>query len=201
MKQLLFQYLQNHFPKSDLSATLCEVNNNIEFGIWTGLKVGDKSSNELGFANELAIEIFESLFLQRKEPIWVLINEWDLNGEDYVIDQLNYLDSENCISWIFFDTTHEVDREQVFIIKQVDDINYKNILMAITNYEVDIFPSIDSRIFFIDPVQHIYYLYWDSHITIGAADASKIESYYTKYYEFINEGNRERFIKSKTSTF
>src|SRR5690606_38631885 len=103
MKEIITQYLNSHFPACNLSASLCKLYSDVEIRIWTGLKVGEKTLEELNLANSLAVEIFESLFLKEDEPIWILINEWDLNGEDYIIDQFKHLDTSNCEAWISFD--------------------------------------------------------------------------------------------------
>src|SRR5690606_24706413 len=111
---------------------------------------------------------FNKIFDKEDEPIWVLINEWDIYPTDYNIDQFENLNPENCYSWNSFDELNEVDRQQVFIIKRRKEINFNNLFQAIINTEFDVEPKFSCRMYFINPVKDVVFMLWDGCITIDS---------------------------------
>ncbi|MBC7654203.1 MAG: hypothetical protein H7098_06980 [Oligoflexus sp.] len=169
-KNILEDYLRNKFPRSELNASFCEFITPHSETIGLGLYPKIDYVKQSEFALIKAVEIFDKIFDQPDEPIWVLINEWDLYPTDYNIDQFKNLNEENCFSWNSFDETNEVDRQQVFTIKARNEINLDNLFQAIINAEFDVNPQISCRMHFINPIKNIVFTFWNSRIIIESFD-------------------------------
>src|SRR5690606_30982952 len=111
-----------------------------------------------------------------------------------MFNQFKGLKSSNYEAWQSFDETHEIKREQIIIETTLDNINYKNILCKFIERDYDDTPDlITSRIYFIHPEKHMYYLYFDSHVYVGSQDVTKLFQYYHKYYRYINRTKKTEF--------
>lgn len=169
-KGLLEDYLKDKFPESNLNASFCEIAGLHSKTIGLGLYPKTNYVEQSEFALDKAFQIFNEIFDKPDEPIWVLINEWDIYPLDYNIDQFGDLNSENCYSWDSVDETHEVDRQQVFIIKPRNEINLDNLFRAIINVEFDVKPQISCRMYFLNPLKNVAFLFWDSVIILESLD-------------------------------
>ena len=185
LENCLNTYLINTFPKSNLSSQFGEIECEFHFtiSIVTNKVIkGYTFSNEIGFI----IGIFDLIFNLEDECIWVLINEWDIFGDGYTIDQFNGA-SDQFGYWISSD--EGTSRKQLFFIKKKCEINYRNLFFALLTNEIN------SRIFFIDPTENIVFIFWDNSVYVGSKDLKKIKPIYEKYYSFINEYSRLEFEK------
>lgn len=194
MKNQLILYLKHHFPQSNLNASLGEVRTDYELLMSTWLGYNKHTKQELKNSSRLAIDIFEELFLGHAEPLYALINQWDTRRDIYMFNQFRGLNDGNYEAWESFDETHEVQREQIIIQTTLGNINYKNIISKFVERDYDDAPDlITSRIFFIHPEKHMYYLYFDSQVYVGSQDVAKLFQYYHKYYRFINNAKKTEF--------
>ncbi|WP_079716690.1 DUF3885 domain-containing protein [Parapedobacter luteus] len=188
------RFLTTHFPQSNLNASLGEVRADYELLISTWLGYDKHTKQDLEKASQLAINIFEDLFLGHAEPLYALINQWDIRRDIYMFNQFRGLNNGNYEAWESFDETHEVQRQQIIIETTLDNINYKNIISKFVERDYDDTPDlITSRIFFIHPDKHMYYLYFDSEVCVGSKDVTKLIQYYHKYYRYINNAKKTEF--------
>ncbi len=188
------QSLQYHFPQSNLDASLCEVWADYELHICTWLGYDKHSKQELQKVAKLAADVFEDLFLGYSEPLYALINQWDTRRDIYMFNQFKRLNESNYKTWESFDETHEIKREQIIIETTLDNINYKNILNKFVERDYDDTPDlVTSRIYFIQPEKHMYFLYFDGEVCVGSKDVTKLIQYYHKYYRCINNTKKTEF--------
>jgi hypothetical protein len=175
LRYKLTRYLDEVFPRSDLTIEFGEIECNYCFTIST-------NRNE----PKNAIDIFEYFFTATEGKIWILINEFDKYVSDYSINQ--FADKYNdCDSW-----TLEIEgfkMRKSFLMKFKNEINYVNLLKAPCDIEKD------NRIYFIEPKQNVVFMYWDDSIMIGSNHAEVIKPIYDKYYDNINEFSRNKFEK------
>lgn len=167
MKNTLENYLKEKFPDSNLNSSFSEIVTPHTQLINLGLYPISNYQEQGKIALNQAMEIFNKIFDKEDEPIWILINEWNIYPSDYNINQFKDLNPTNCYSWDSFDELNEIDRQQVFIIKPKDQINLKNLFQAIINSEFNVEPNISCRMYFINPIKDIVFLMWDSVIEIG----------------------------------
>lgn len=152
------------------------------------------SKQDLDKASSLAIDIFEDIFLGYSEPIYVLINQWDIRRDICMFNQFKGLNKSNYEAWESFDETHQVQREQILIEATLDNISYQSILSKFVERDYDNTPDlITSRIFFIHPQKHMYYLYFDSQVYVGSQDITTLIRYFHRYYRHISSGNKTNF--------
>lgn len=191
---MILHFTANIFPNSNLNASLCEVCADYELMMSTWLGYNKHSKQELQKASQLAVNIFEDLFLGHSEPLCALINQWDTRRDIYMFNQFRGLNSGNYEAWQSFDETHEVQREQIIIQTTLDNIKYQNIIRKFVERDYNDTPDlITSRIFFIHPEKHMYFLYFDSCVWLGSQDATKLIRYYHKYYQHITDGKKAEF--------
>src|SRR5690606_37786775 len=146
-------------PQSNLNAALCEGWTDYELLMSTWLGYNKHNKQELKKASQLAINIFDDLFLGDSEPLYLLLNQWDTRRDIYMFNQFKGLNSGNYEVWESFDDTHEVRREQILIETTLDNISYQNIISKFAERDYDNTPDlITSRIFFIHPEKHMYFL-------------------------------------------
>lgn len=194
MKVFFEKYLKTNHPQSNLSSSLCEVWADHELDISTWLGYDKHSKQDLQKVSQLAINIFEDLFLGYSGPLYALINQWDTRRDIYMFNQFRGLDDNNYEAWQSFDETHEVQREQVLIETALSNINYQDIISKFVDRNYDHTPGlITSRIFFIHPKTHMYYLYFDSCVCLGSKDVTNLIRYYHKYYQHISNQNKTEF--------
>lgn len=193
------RYLTSQFSQSNLNASLCEVIADYELRISTWLGYGKHSKQDLERVKSLAIEIFESVFSGYTEPIWALINHWDIQRDIYTFNQFRGLNEANYEAWISFDETHEVDREQIIIQTTVENINYQNIIKAAIDREYDHDSSTcSSRVYFINPRTNVYYLHFDSEVILGSNEVLNLAGHFHRYYRYMEDGRRINFEKHIT---
>jgi len=194
VRDQFIQYIKAHFPNSNLNASLCEVWADYELHISTWLGQGKHSKQDLMVGSQLGINIFEDLFLGHSEPLYALINQWETRRDIYMFNQFKGLKGGDFEAWESFDETHEVQREQILLETTLDNINYRNIVSRFVHRDYDETPDlITSRIYFIHPKKHMYYLYFDNCVWLGSKDVDNLFRYYRKYYRHISSGNKAGF--------
>ena len=194
MKIYFNSYIKTHFPQSNLNASFCEVWADYELRISTWLRDKTYTSQDLERVTSLAIQIFEDMFMGETEPVWALINQWDTRRDIYTFNQFKGLNEANYEAWVFFDETHQEDREQIIIKTTLDNINYQNIIRkAIYRCQNWKDREISSRVYFIHPIRHMYYLHFDSEVILGSDDAIDLVGYYHKYYQYMEDVRRKAF--------
>jgi len=193
-KNLIEGYLKMCFPCGNINAALCEVwtEDELLIPIWIGR--GKHTKQELNNAAQLAIDIFEDMFLGYLEPLYALINHWDTRRDIYMFNQFKRLNEGNYEVWESFDETHEVQREQILIKTTLDNIHYQNIMRKFVERDYDETPDlITSRIHFIHPKKHTCFLYFDSMVYVASHNPTSLISYYHKYFHLLGRRNRTEF--------
>jgi len=190
----LEEYIKEKFPKSNPNAIFFEIEAEYELGIYTWLGYEQHTQQELDSMSDLAIHVFEDIFVNCPKPIFVMINHWDMIRDVYMLNQFEAFKQGNFTSKVFIDETQEEEKEQIYIHTSFQDINYKNILAKFIHRDYDDKNSINSRIFFVLPDRQMYLLYFDSEIIIGANNLNNLKLIFTKYQEHVDLARKERFL-------
>jgi uncharacterized protein YcfL len=186
LKKRLDKFLAETFPHSNLKEEFGEIVCESGFTISLPLqKIGVPTNVTDG--TQTAISIFDYIFSLSNQSIWALINDWSINGSDFVLDQFNKK-HENSDSWES-NLMGENKRRQIFLIKEKSEINYINLFKGLASNV----PYIKSRIYFIDPLANIVFMFWDNSIYIGCKSSEIIKPIYEMYYNQINEYSRFEF--------
>jgi|GEM_PF-5142996 len=177
LRKTLIEYLTNNYPQSDLTAQFGEIVCDCFFTIGA---IPPKS------IISITVDIFNHIFNLENKSIWILINEFNKYAQEYTLDQFSNknIDSDSWCSII-----EEIKIRQSFLIKKKNEINYINLFEGLLG------DNIDSRIYFIDPIDNIVFMFWDDSIFIGGKSIEAIKSIYDKYYDYINEYSRMEFEK------
>lgn len=188
MKKILEDFLYNNFPNSELATSFCEINTTVNLAIDLGLYPKINQLEQSDFAFDRSIKVFSKIF-DKHEPIWILVNEWNLSNICCSISYFKNKSPENCVSWKSFDKSAEIEREQTFLIKQHEEIDLVNLFTALINSQTGAKPMLDSRIYFINPVVGIIFILWDGMITIESNDYNKLKPIYVEFEKFIGQKN------------
>jgi len=164
MKSILENYLSKYYDKSDLTEPFCEVNDDFEI-ICLGFKVGINNPNQIESAFQKSIDIFNSIF-NENDKVWILINGWKDPISDYVTNLFGNPTLDSC-KWESYNESDGWSREQIFLIRNKEDIDFKQLFRSILNTEQNIAPRIDNRIHFINPIIHKTFMLWDGGISLG----------------------------------
>ena len=199
MKQFINAFLKLNFPGSNLSMSHFEIETKVHTSVNLGL--GFKNSvDEMSTALKMAIELFESLFKDETQKVWIIINEYSSLSSNYLLEQFDNL-KNNYYDENVYDEYLEKNRGLFILHKNRNQINYSKFFQAIINCEDKVEPMIKERIFFIEPNSKIVFMLWDSVIEIGTNQVSDIKWIYEKYYPFFNDFARKRINKHLKDEF
>lgn len=186
--------IKSIFHKSNPKAIFSEIEAEYKLGISTWLGYEQHTQQELDSMSDLAIHVFEDIFVDCPKPIFVMVNHWDMIRDVYMLNQFEAFKQGNFTSKVFIDKTQEVEKEQIYIHTDIQDINYKNILAKFVHRDYDENNSMNSRTFFVLPDRQMYLLYFDSEIIIGANNLNDLKPLFIKYQEHVGLARKERFL-------
>ncbi|MEK7432769.1 MAG: DUF3885 domain-containing protein [Cyanobacteriota bacterium] len=181
-------YLKNRFRITNLFK-----NNPIQKGgLYLRFDLGDKYENKgverVNKATIKALEIFNSIFNNKEQEIWLLVNQFEENN---ILKNSNkYLHKQ--IKNYFFKEFREFEFEdiiinQIFIKIKLNNLNYENILNGIANREMGFMPIIGQIVYFIEPQKDIiFYMYDDRGCLVISNKVENISYLKDKYYNYIN---------------
>lgn len=180
---------------------------NIRFELGDGLENG--TIERVNQATQRAIQLFNDVFEEVKNPIWVLMYENEQKDiysyqKEYLHQQFDKEDFENFYNEIENENSGYLDKNEdgeevektsktrVIIGKiSINKININTILRGIANYEMGLEPAIGQSIFFFNPKNNTaFYMYDDRGCLIWSKKANTIKPIYHKRNSWIVDYHR-----------
>jgi hypothetical protein len=190
---LLEPYLHQKFPKSDFGI-FGEITSELELCFSCNATYPNLTINPLIVAKKVAMQIFDEVFANPEEIIWLLIIQWkdDIRDADYLYEQINPDIEKRLIKTVnddgFEDLTDESSdiRDLFLITLKKGQMNYQNILTSASGWFQGSQPEISQRLFFINPQKDIIYYLWDCLLYLYFFDKKTFKYYHVKYADWIN---------------
>ncbi len=182
----IMTYLDSKF-KRDLNSSIYPIEHDVEMIFDLGGDYKDNSDERLNQAYERSITLFEDVFANGEDELWLFINEWDADKyNEYLYMQLDK-QNKNFISRTVPQGGYAACiHTQKFIKLKLNQLNYKNILKGIINYEQRREPKIAQRIRFINFRKDIiFYMKNDEECFIYSDNPKKIKHIYEKRRDWI----------------
>ena len=172
-----------------------------DIGVWKDFDNEIINNNYFSIANEKAIKIFDNLFQDQDEIIFVYQHFSDgrkkIKKGSYILQQINDLDSKHIVYSNIKDI-YDLDKKR-YCFKRLsvcvckNEINYQSILEGMINTDFRIRkPSIYGDCFFINKSKNIIlFLYDDRGMDVIAKDKTSLMNLYSKFNEWILDSDRE----------
>ncbi len=158
--------MQLHFPQCDPYHSF--------FEFYCDDLIVIQSSLNYGFGNkETQIqeqgvkfsEIFENIFPNENQEIYVIINSYFDFTTDYVLQQFENTE-RNFFRKEVFDPYLSKKREIVTLMIKRSECKYSTIITGILNDEFKLGPVIKDKIYFIDTANHVIFILWDGVVSV-----------------------------------
>jgi hypothetical protein len=188
----LNKFIKSYYDNQDVLVSPAFYNSKVAIRFEIGDPSIDYNDPEyLKGAYEKAIELFEQVF-DPNSKIYLVINTYNKNEteikeilKDYLKPKVININSEHIEDNDIILTRHCINCK-------FKDINYKKLLPAICNSDMNKQPCIDDHVFFVNKdTRVIYHLYDDRGLDIIANNKDNIINLYEKYNDWILDYDRE----------
>ncbi|EPR13453.1 DUF3885 domain-containing protein [Ruminiclostridium papyrosolvens] len=195
MDKLLKDFLNKNYP---------DINHDIHVRFELGDPFPNGSDERIRQVIYRATSIFENIFSE-EDYIYLVIKDWE--NEDpmfgnttpqYLYTVFNTAGADTDVVEV---EDEDVDGEKIYqthkeysIKIKVENIDYKNILTGIGNYEQGREPSIGQSIYFISVEKNvIFYMYDDRGCLVSSNSPANIKFLYNKFNDWLVEYYRKYF--------
>jgi len=182
----IMTYLDYKF-KRDLNSSIFPIEHDVRIRFGLGGDYKNCRDDRLNQAYERSVTLFEDVFTNSEDELWLFMNEWDTDKHnDYFYKQVDKQNNDFISRTVSQGGYSARLHTQKFIKLKLSQVNYKNILRGIANLEQGREPKVAQRIWFINfKKDMVFYMCNDEECLVYSDDPEKIRHIYEKRKEWI----------------
>jgi len=160
MKDLFAAYLKTYFPESSLENEF----GNIEYKSLKRICLYDEILANYDVALQTSIELFEQVFPNADQELFVLVTSWDNDISEIIYKCLEGYTESTC--WYEKNELNE-EHQKLLVRINKSKIKYQQLIKAIVDSQFPNNPCLNERINFINQQTHQVYFNWDAVLEVG----------------------------------